>query len=117
MGDLWAFRDEAAGDIDIVGFTVQALDGKAGKVDEASHEAGSCCIVVDTGGLRGHKVLLPAGVVETIDSGSEFVHVDVSKSDVKEAPDYDPIGLRDDDYRARVASHFEGVRTGGEARL
>jgi hypothetical protein len=117
MAELWAFRDEAAGDIDLVGFTVHAVDGKTGKVDEASHDVGSCCIVVDTGGLRGHKVLLPAGIVGAIDPESESVHVDVSKSEVKEAPEYDPIGLRDDEYRIRVASHFEGARTGGEARM
>ena len=116
MGDMWSFRDEAAGDIDMVGFTVEAEDGKAGKVDEASHAAGSCCIVVDTGGLRGHKVLLPAGLVEEIDPGSESVRVGLSKSDVKDAPEYDPFGPQDDDYRARVASHFATAWTGSEAR-
>jgi hypothetical protein len=116
MGDIWSFRDEAAADVDIVGFTVQADDGKAGKVDEASHAAGSCCIVVDTGGLRGHKVLLPAGLVEEIDPSSESVQVGLSKSDVKEAPEYDPFGPQDDEYRARVASHFAGAWTGSEAR-
>jgi hypothetical protein len=116
MGDIWSFRDEAAGEIDIVGFTVQADDGKAGKVDEASHAAGSCCIVVETGGLRGHKVLVPAGLVEEIDPSSESVHVGLSKSDVKDAPEYDPFGPQDDDYRARVASHFAASWTGSEAR-
>lgn len=116
MEDLWSFRDEAAGDIDIVGFTVHAADGKAGKVDEASHAAGSCCVVVDTGGLRGHKVLLPAGVVEEIDPSSESVHVGLSKSEVKDAPDYDPFGPLDDDYRARVAAHFAHAGTSSEAR-
>ena len=116
MGDMWSFRDEAAGDIDMVGFTVEAEDGKAGKVDEASHAAGSCCIVVDTGGLRGHKVLLPAGLVEEIDPSSESVRVGVSKSEVKHAPDYDPFGPQDDEYRARVASYFVGATTGNEAR-
>jgi hypothetical protein len=116
MGDLWSFRDEVAGDIDLVGFTVQADDGKVGKVDEASHTAGSCCVVVDTGGLRGHKVLLPAGLVEEIDPSSESVHVRLSKAEVKEAPEYDPFGPQDDDYRARVAAHFASIGTGSEAR-
>jgi hypothetical protein len=116
MGDIWSFRDERADEIDIVGFSVQADDGKAGKVDEASHAAGSCCIVVDTGGLRGHKVLLPAGLVEEIDPSSESVLVRLSKSDVKDAPEYDPFGPQDDDYRARVASHFASAWASSEAR-
>ena len=116
MGDMWSFRDEAAADIDMIGFIVEAEDGKAGKVDEASHAVGSCCIVVDTGGLRGHKVLLPAGLVEEIDPSSESVRVRLSKSDVKDAPEYDPFGPQDDEYRARVASHFAGATTGNEAR-
>ena len=116
MADIWSFRDEAAGEIDIVGFSVQADDGKAGKVDEASHAAGSCCIVVETGGLRGHKVLVPAGLVEEIDASSESVRVGLSKSDVKDAPEYDPFGPQDDDYRARVASHFAAAWTASEAR-
>lgn len=116
MGELWAFRDEAAADIDIVGFTVEAVDGRAGKVDEANHGVDSCCVVVDTGGFRGHKVLLPAGLVESIDPAAESVRVGIAKSDVKEAPDYDPIGLRDEQYRAGVASHFQPLRTDTEAR-
>jgi hypothetical protein len=117
MEDLWAFRDQAVGDIDIVGFTVRATDGKAGKVDEASHEAGSCCVVVDTGGFRGHKVLLPAGLVEHVDPASESVHVALAKADVKHGPDYDPIGVRAEDYRARVASYFEGLGAGRETQV
>jgi hypothetical protein len=105
--ELWSFRDESAGDVDIVGFTVEASDGKAGKVDDADYDVGSCCVVIDTGGFRGHKVLLPAGLVEAIDLESETIHVRVAKDDVKGAPDYDPLGVRDDEYRARVASHFE----------
>lgn len=115
MEDLWAFRDEAVGDIDIVGFTVRAADGKAGKVDEASNEAGSCCVVVDTGGFRGRKVLLPAGVIERVDPVSESVHVALARASVKDAPDYDPIGVRVQDYRTRVASYFEGA--GRETRV
>jgi hypothetical protein len=35
--------------IDLNGFNVEASDGKIGKVDEATHEAGGSFIVVDTG--------------------------------------------------------------------
>src|SRR5215210_8147367 len=109
MDDLWSYREEKGGDIDLVGFTVYAADGKTGKVDEASHEAGACCLVVATGGLRGRKVLVPAGLLERVDPESESVHLSASKDQVKEAPDYDPIGVRDENYRAQVAAHFGGV--------
>lgn len=117
MEDLWRFRDESVGEIDIVGFTVHAADGKAGKVDEASHEAGSCCVVVNTGGFRGHKVLIPAGLVERVDPAGESLHVALAKADVKQAPDYDPIGVRAEDYRGRVASYFEDLGAGRETRV
>ena len=36
-------------DIDVVGYSVEALDGSIGKIDEATFDAGTAYIVVDTG--------------------------------------------------------------------
>ena len=48
---------------DLTGFSVEALDGSIGKIDEASNEVGASYLVVDTGPwIFGKKVMLPAGV-------------------------------------------------------
>jgi hypothetical protein len=46
--EIWSFREEL-GRVDVTGFSVEAVDGRLGKVDEASLEPGSSHLVVDTG--------------------------------------------------------------------
>jgi hypothetical protein len=54
--EIWDFR-ETVTDVDLNGFHVEALDGEIGKVDEATYEAGSGLLIVDTGPLVfGRKV-------------------------------------------------------------
>ena len=64
----WEYRTETAStgyDADLTGYSVAAVDGDIGRVDEATDELlGSSYLVVDTGPwIFGRKVLLPAGVV------------------------------------------------------
>ena len=71
QSDLWRYREGQMGS-DMVGFKVEAIDGDIGKIDEATDEAGSGRIVVDTGPwIFGRKVVLPAGVIERIDRADE----------------------------------------------
>jgi hypothetical protein len=110
---LWTYRDRAdlgsnAVDThaDLAGFSVEALDGSIGKVDEATYDVGASHIVVDTGPwIFGKKVLLPAGVVRGIDETDETVFVNRTKDEVKHAPDYDE-SLLDDEYRSRVGAYY-----------
>ena len=47
---IWTYsRDVTAEPLDVQGFYVEATDGNIGKVDEATYEVGSSCVVVDTG--------------------------------------------------------------------
>jgi hypothetical protein len=66
---IWTYeRDIHGGDVDVVGYDVEALDGGIGKVDEATYDAGASYIVVDTGPwIFGKRVLLPASVIDRID--------------------------------------------------
>lgn len=101
--DPWNYRQEAgyAPGSDIAGYKIAATDGDIGKVDKATYETDAASIVVDTGPwILGRKVLLPAGVVQSIDSEDEKVYVDRTKEEIKNAPEYDPdepddIGSRD----------------------
>ena len=114
MMDVWTYRDrnELGSNVtdthaDMSGFSVEALDGSIGKVDDATYDVGRSHIVVDTGPwIFGKKVLLPAGIVRGIDETEEIVYLNRTKDEVKSAPEYDDTLIDDSDYRTRVASHY-----------
>jgi hypothetical protein len=104
--DLWVAEDQEAVSSSVIGFSVQARDGGAGKVDDASSDVGACCIVVATGRLFRVKVILPAGMIERLDHAKKRVYVKVTQDQLKSAPEYEPIGLKHDAYKARIASYY-----------
>ena len=108
--DIWSYRQQSGfdrGTGDIVGYSVEATDGGIGKVDEATYEAGSSYIVVDTGPwIFGKKVLLPAGVVERVDRDDEKVFVNRTKDEIKNAPEFEESTYRDEEYRGRVGRYY-----------
>jgi hypothetical protein len=108
--DMWSARSGSGfGDakLDVVGYGVEATDGSIGKVDEATYDTGSSYIVVDTGPwIFGKKVLLPAGIVERIDTDDEKVFVSRTKDQIKDAPEFDESTYRDEEYRDRVGGHY-----------
>jgi ribosomal 30S subunit maturation factor RimM len=66
--DIWQYTGGSWSGADLVGYRVEAADGHIGKIDEASTEVGANYIVVDTGPwIFGSKVMLPAGVITSID--------------------------------------------------
>lgn len=94
--DLWSYRNDPAFGLDmssqrdLVGFEVEALDGGIGKVDEATYDTGASFVVVDTGPwIFGKKVMLPAGVIKSVDVDEEKVFVDRTKDEIKNAPEFD----------------------------
>jgi hypothetical protein len=105
---MWTFREEL-GRVDVSGFSVEAIDGRVGKVDEATLEPGSSYLVVDTGPpLVGKKVLLPAALVSAIDRGEEIVSVDCTEDEVKNAPAFDRDRYREATYQDQVAAYYAG---------
>jgi hypothetical protein len=108
--DIWSYRAESGfgGETrDIAGYKVEATDGSIGKVDEATYDAGSSYIVVDTGPwIFGKKVMLPAGVVSSVDPDEEKVYVNRTKDQIKDAPEFDEGEYRGDDYRDRVGGYY-----------
>jgi hypothetical protein len=105
--DLWTYRDTILGTADLTGYKVEAIDGSIGKIDEASNDVGASYIVVDTGPwIFGKKVLLPAGVVDRVDTADEIVYVDRTKDEIKNAPEFDEARYRDIDYREEVAGYY-----------
>ena len=105
--DMWAWRDQSWMGLDLVGFGVEATDGGIGKVDEATHDVGGAYIVVDTGPwIFGKKVLLPAGVVQTVDIDEGKVFVDRTKDEIKNAPEFDEATYKDEAYRGNIGGYY-----------
>ena len=103
MSDLWTWREivvlidpettptSPIAGTDVTGFEVEATDGRIGKIDEATYEVGGSYLVVDTGfWIFGKKRMIPASVVDRVDSQERKLYLRISKDEVKEAPDYDP---------------------------
>ena len=92
--------------VDLVGYQVQASDGRIGTIDETSDEADAGHLVVDTGPwIFGQKVLLPAGTVDRVDHQERVVHVDRTRQQIKDAPPFDPDSA-DHEYRERVGAYY-----------
>ena len=110
--DMWTYGDETIGDVDLTGFSVEARDGGIGKIDEASYDVGRSFIVVDTGPwIFGKKVMLPAGVIDRVDSTSETVFVRLTKDEIKSAPEFDEDRYLEEGYRGELGGYY-GSRAG-----
>ena len=106
-GDVDTIGVDMTRGVDLTGFSVEALDGGIGKIDEATYEASQSYIVVDTGPwIFGKKVLLPAGVIDRIDTADEKVYVNRNKDEIKNAPEFDESTYRDDTYRHDLADYY-----------
>jgi len=113
MAELWTFAVTAPAGVDLTGFKVEARDGGIGKVDEATYDTGSSFVVVDTGPwIFGKKVMLPAGVIRDIDLDTETAFVDLTKDEIKSAPEFDADRYRDESYRSELGGYY-GTRRDG----
>jgi hypothetical protein len=110
--DVWTYPSELGtgltdASVDLTGFEVEALDGSIGKVDEATYETGRSYLVVDTGPwIFGKKVMLPAGVIRSVDEADERVFVNRTKDEIKNSPEFDDSMLEDETYRTQLGSYY-----------
>lgn len=106
--EMWTYVDQDSWTgTDITGYTVEALDGEIGSVDEATYEAGGSYIVLKTGPwILGRKVMLPAGVITRVDVDNGRIHVSLTKDAIKDAPELDESAYRDDAYRHDLADYY-----------
>jgi hypothetical protein len=105
--DVWAYRETTWTQNDLTGFSVEAIDGSIGKVDEASNETGASYIVVDTGPwIFGKKVMLPAAVVRDVDLDAQTIFVNRTKDEIKNAPEFDENRHNDDAYRNDLSGYY-----------
>ena len=113
--EIWTFRDQSHGTIDLAGFTVDAVDGDIGKIDKASNDVGSSYVVVNTGPwILGKKVMLPAGVISNVDVDTETVYVNRTKDQIKNAPVYDPDETHDSSTSRGQLGDYYGAGQGSQ---
>jgi hypothetical protein len=107
MSDLWTYTDTSISQRNLAGFSVEAIDGGIGKVDDATNDTGQSFIVVDTGPwIFGKKVMLPAGVLRDVDLDAETVFVNRTKDQIKNAPEYDEDKYSDQKYRDDLGGYY-----------
>ena len=105
--DVWVYRETLWTQSDLTGFSVEALDGSIGNVDEASNDVDASYLVVDTGPwIFGKKVVLPAGVIRNVDLDAQTVLVNRSKEEIKNAPEFDEDRYRESDYRRELSGYY-----------
>jgi hypothetical protein len=105
--DLWTYTDTSVSQRNLSGFSVEALDGGIGKVDDSTNDVGQSFIVVDTGPwIFGKKVMLPAGVVRDVDLDTETVFVNRTKGQIKDAPEFDEDTYADPKYRDQLGGYY-----------
>jgi hypothetical protein len=108
--DVWTFEmEQPLTGVDLTSWSVEATDGKIGKIDEATYEVGGSYLIVDTGPwLFGNKkVILPAGIVERIDEKTQTVFVNRMQEEIANAPEFDEDrGHRDQGFLDRLAGYY-----------
>lgn len=112
--DVWTYAEgvmaPGVSPRNVVGYSVEARDGSIGKVDDATYEVGSSYLVVDTGPwIFGKKVMLPAGIIRSVDHEEEKIVVERTKDEIKDAPEFDDSLVRDEGYRSRLGSYYGPV--------
>jgi hypothetical protein len=108
----WTYRDASLASTltqrEIVGYDVEAIDGSIGKIDGATLETDSGHIVVDTGPwIFGKKVMLPVGVLKSVDHEDEKVFVNRTKDEIKSSPEFDDSLRNDAKYRTELGSYYD----------
>jgi hypothetical protein len=108
MTDIWAYRvDIEVPTIDVTGFDVEATDGHIGKIDDSSSEAGAAHLVVDTGfWIFGKKRVIPARAIKQVNTDTETVYVDMTKDEIKAAPDHHDLWRETDDQREPYDGYY-----------
>jgi hypothetical protein len=84
------FSEEESQAQDYAGYKVVANDGEIGHVDSFAIAPDAAHLVVDTGGwLFGRMSVIPAAAVRVVNHDSQTVQIDLTKQQIKEAPEYD----------------------------
>jgi hypothetical protein len=115
--DIWTYRDASLATSirpnTLIGYDIEANDGSIGKVDDTTLGAGAGTLIVDTGPwIFGKKVMLPVGVIRSVDHEEQKIFVNRTKDEIENAPEFDESRLNDETYRDRLGSYYGYGGTG-----
>jgi hypothetical protein len=112
--EIYVFTEPTWSRIDLSGFHVEATDGEIGTVDDVTYELGSDAFVVNTGPwIFGKKVMLPVGLINRIDEDDRRMWVNLTKDQIKNAPEFDESRFRDLVYRDELGTYYGKNRPAG----
>ena len=86
---IWSYAPGVghAREADLTGYTVVARDGTAGHVDRQAAHHGMPHLVVDTGvWVFGRSLLVPVGVITSVDTEGRKLTVSCTRAELKAAP-------------------------------
>jgi hypothetical protein len=110
--DIWAFSDRAMAVVDLTGFEVEATDGRVGRVNRSIGAMDNEHLVVDAQSTfgRDRPVIIPAGLIESIDTDGRRVRVNRNQQELRSAPAYDEARGVDSTYRSALVTHYAPSR-------
>ena len=92
------------------GYHIQAQDGEIGHVEDFildDLDWKVSCLDVDTRNwLPGKRVLLASAWIVRVSWADRMIHVDLDRSAIKTAPEYDPSKPITPDYEVRLCRHY-----------
>ena len=95
---------------EVIGYGIQASDGSIGHVEDFVFEDDTWAIryvIVDTKNLLpGKKVMLSTQWVSSVDWDESAVYMNLSKDQIRNAPEYDPSQPIGRDYEQRLYEHY-----------
>ena len=108
---IWSYRADVKDDeSSYIGYDVEATDGGIGKVEEETLNVEANRLVVDTGPwILGTKRVIPIGLIKRVDRESETIHIDMTKEQVKNSPEYAEAADAEFDAMAHSA-YFDSIR-------
>jgi hypothetical protein len=106
--EIWAYHDQRIADLDLNGFEVESRDGVIGRVDRATKSMGGSYLVIDPGSSMplGRRVVVPAGIVDTVDLDDRRLLVRAGRDEVLSAPEFDAEQPLDETLRDRIGAHY-----------
>lgn len=114
MTGIWDWPEsvraaETGREPDFSGYKVVANDGEIGHVRSFESAPDASHLIVDTGGwLLGKLSVIPAGAVRVVAHDSKTVQIDLTKQQIKDAPEYSP-GAGYGGYREPGDRYFGGL--------
>ena len=104
--DIWAHRDEALADEDLIDFDAVAVDGQIGTVTATAYDREHSYLVVELEDDPGRQVVVPVGMVERVDLDDQLVRIACPLERVRRAPRYRAERDGDADYVEALRAYW-----------